>query len=303
MILSILHRYVFVCFLFTSLISNAQEWMSNLKVAQNLALVQNKMVLMIWEEETFNDYPVIIISSDNKQIYLSDLFEEEDLNKIIWDYFVPVVVSEYVYDDLYEKVKDKRAQSYIDKLSDASLKVMDIHGNIVNVKMSYDEEFNLSNILEDYALKTDFLAQELRNYLQTKNFLSAYFLASKYLDYLMYQKYKIRPNLINLSKIYMEEAGELLSLEPADKQPEFAQRLEMLRLQAALLEGKSDRVIRILKKIDKSDIYESNKEYQAFLNYTAYLINKDNTNVAIWKPMVSAINLKKSESIIKAKLR
>lgn len=261
------------------------------------------MVLMIWEEETFNDYPVIIISSDNKQIYLSDLFEEEDLNKIIWDYFVPVVVSEYVYDDLYEKVKDKRPQSYIDKLSDASLKVMDIHGNIVNVKMPYDEEFNLSNILEDYALKTDFLAQELRNYLQTKNFLSAYFLASKYLDYLMYQKYKIRPNLINLSKIYMEEARELLSLEPADKQLEFAQRLEMLRLQADLLEGKSDRVIRILKKMDKNDIYESNKEYQAFLNYTAYLINKDNTKAAIWKPMVSAINLNKSEGIIKAKLR
>jgi hypothetical protein len=277
--------------------------MSNLKVAQNLALVQNKMVLMIWEEETFNDYPVIIISRDNKQIYLSDLFEEEDLNKIIWDYFVPVVVSEYVYDDLYEKVKDKRPQSYIDKLSDASLKVMDIHGNIVNVKMPYDEEFNLSNILEDYALKTDFLAQELRNYLQTKNFLSAYFLASKYLDYLMYQKYKIRPNLINLSKIYMDEARELLSLEPADKQPEFAQRLEMLQLQADLLEGKSDRVIRILKKMDKNVIYETNKEYEAFLNYTAYLINKDYTKAAVWKPMVSAINLKKSEGVIKAKLR
>lgn len=303
MILSKLHQYVFICFLFTSLISNAQEWMSNLKVAQNLALVQNKMVLMIWEEETFNSYPVVVDNTRNQKMVLDNLFEEVELNKAIWEYFIPVVVSEYVYDDLYEKIKNKRSQSYIDKLSDASLKVMDIHGNIVNVTMPYDDEFNLSQIIRDYAFNTEFLTQELRNYKDNKNFLTAYFLASKYLDFAASNKAKVRPNIINLAKIYMQDAEDLLPLESNNKQDEFAQRLEMLQLQADLLEGKAPRVIRILKKMEKSTIYDSNKTYQAFLNYTAYKIRRDNQNAAVWKSMVSAVNLNKAEGIIKASYR
>jgi len=37
---------------FTVNLSSAQAWMTNLEIAQKLALVQNKMVLMVWEETT-----------------------------------------------------------------------------------------------------------------------------------------------------------------------------------------------------------------------------------------------------------
>lgn len=303
MIASKLHRSIIICLLLTSDITYSQEWMSNLKVAQNLALVQNKMVLMIWEEETYYDYPVIVVNRNNQQILLNNLFEEIELNEAIWEYFIPVVVSEYVYDDLYDKIKNKRSQSYIDKLSDASLKVMDIHGNIVNVKMPYDDEFNLSKIIEDYAFNTEFLSQELRNYKDNKNFLTGYFLASKYLDFAASSKPKVRPNIINLAKIYMQEAEDLLPIESENKQDEFAQRLEMLRLQADLLEGKAPRVIRRLKKMEKGNIYDSNKSFQAFLNYTAYKIRRDNQQAAVWKSQVSSVNLNKADAIIKASYR
>lgn len=305
MIISIFHRNLFICFLFTSFLANAQEWMSNLKVAQNLALVQNKMVLMVWEEETFYDYPVFVVNSNNQQIWVKNLFEENELNKAIWQHFVPVVVSEYVYEDLYKKIKNKRSQIYLDKLSDGSLKVMDIHGNIINITVPYDENdaYNLSKIIEDYAFNTEFLAQELRNHLKSKSFLTGYFLASKYLDFSLYSKTKVRPEIINLAKIYIRESEELLLLEPAEKQPELSQRLEMLKLQADLLEGKTGRVIRILKKMDKNTIYESNKSYQAFLNYTAYKIRRDNQKADVWKSMVSAVNLNKAEGIIKINKR
>jgi hypothetical protein len=303
MIASKLHRSIIICLLLTSGITYSQEWMSNLKVAQNLALVQNKMVLMIWEEETFNAYPVVVDNTRNQKMILDNLFEEVELNKAIWEYFIPVVVSEYVYDDLYEKIKNKRSQSYIDKLSDASLKVMDIHGNIVNVTMPYDDEYNLSQIIRDYAFNTEFLNQELRNYKDNKNFLTAYFLASKYLDFAAANKAKIRPNIINLAKIYIQEAKDLLPMESDNKQDEFAQRLEMLRLQADLLEGKAPRVIRILKKMEKDTIFESNKLFQAFLNYTAYKIRRDNQQAAVWKSQVSSVNLNKADAIIKASFR
>lgn len=303
MIASKLHRLIFICFLLVSSLIFSQEWMSNLKVAQNLALVQNKMVLMIWEEETFYDYPVIVVNRNNQQIMLNNLFEEIELNEAIWEYFIPVVVSEYVYDDLYAQIKNKRSQSYIDKLSDASLKVMDIHGNIVNVNMPYDDEFNLSVIIRDYAFNTEFLTQELRNYKDNKNFLSAYFLASKYLDFAAANKAKVRPNIINLAKIYMQEAEDLLTSDSNNKQDEFAQRLEMLQLQADLLESKVSRVIRNLKKMEKDTIFESNKSYQAFLFYTAYKIKRDNQEAAVWKPQVSSVNLNKAEAIIKAGYR
>lgn len=303
MIASKLNRFIITCLFLVSSISYSQEWMSNLKVAQNLALVQNKMVLMIWEEETYYDYSVIIENSNNQRIMLKNLFEELELNDAIWEYFIPVVVSEYVYDDLYEKIKNKRPQSYIDKLSDGSLKVMDIHGNIVNVMMPYDDEYNLSKIIQDYAFNTEFLAQELRNYKDNKNFLTAYFLASKYLDFAASNKAKVRPNIINLAKIYMQEAEDLLPLESNNKQDEFAQRLEMLQLQADLLEGNAPRVIRLLKKMEKGTIYESNKTFQAFLNYTAYKIRRDNEQAAVWKSQVSSVNLNKADAIFKASLR
>jgi hypothetical protein len=169
--------------------------------------------------------------------------------------------------------------------------------------MPYDDEYNLSKIIQDYAFNTEFLNQELRNYKDNKNFLTGYFLASKYLDFAASSKPKVRPNIINLAKIYMEETEGLLPLESDNKRAEFAQRLEMLQLQADLLDGKSARVIRLLKRMEKDTIYDSNKSFQAFLNYTAYKIRRDNQQAAVWKSQVSSVNLNKADAIIKASYR
>lgn len=288
-----------VCLLFSALNVNAQEWMSNLKVAQRLAAVQNKMVLMVWEEETFYDYPVIVVNGNNQSIIVNNLFSEPELNKSLWEYFVPVVVSEYVYDDLYESIKNKRSDIYLDKLSDPSLKVMDINGNIVNVKMGYDNDFNLSRIIEDYAFTTEFLAQELKNYAQSKTFYTSYFLASKYLDFSMYSKPRVRSNLINLAKIYMNEAADLLAAEPDDKKPELQQRLELLELEVDLIEGQTGTVLRKLKRLDKNIVHESNETYQAFLYFTAHKMRNDHEKAEVWRPLVSLVNIKKAQNILK----
>lgn len=298
-----LNSFIGLCLLFATLNVNAQEWMSNLKVAQKLAAVQNKMILMVWEEETFYDYPVFVVNSRNELILVNNLFTEKALNKAIWEHFVPVVVSEYVYDDFYESLKNKRSDSYLDKFSDASLKVMDINGNIVNVNMGYDNDFNLSRLIEDYAFNTEYLAQELRNYTQSKTFYTSYFLASKYLEFSLFSKPRVQPNIINLGKIYMNEAAELLTAEPDDKQPELIQRLELLELEADLIEGKAARVLRKLKRMDKDIVYENNKSYQAFLYFTAHQMRNDYEKAEVWRPLVSVVNINKVQNILKSNLK
>ena len=111
--------------------SFSQEWMTSLDIAQKLALVQNKMVLMVWEESTKYPYPVLVNNDKGRTILIENLFEDENISPLIWEYFVPVIVSENEYEDLYYAVKGKRNQRYMDKLNDESIKIMDINVNII----------------------------------------------------------------------------------------------------------------------------------------------------------------------------
>ena len=62
--------------------SFSQEWMTSLDIAQKLALVQNKMVLMVWEESTKYPYPVLVNNDKGRTILIENLFEDENLNKL-----------------------------------------------------------------------------------------------------------------------------------------------------------------------------------------------------------------------------
>ena len=129
---------VIILFVFGSIpVSNAQAWMTSLDVAQNLASVQNKMVLMVWEKTTNYPYPVLINDDNGRTLYVQNLFEDEAISPLIWKYFVPVIVNEDQYADLYLKIKDKRTQRYIDKFNDDSIKIMDVNGNILNLSNSH----------------------------------------------------------------------------------------------------------------------------------------------------------------------
>ena len=91
--------------------SQAQEWMTSLDIAKRLALVQNKMIFAVWENASLDRYPIIIKDQDGK-VLIVDLFNNESLNEIIWEYFVPVIISESNYLDLFDKIKGKRKENY-----------------------------------------------------------------------------------------------------------------------------------------------------------------------------------------------
>jgi len=279
-------------------LSYSQSWMTSLDIAQKLATVQNKMVLMVWEETTKYPYHVLVNDDKGRTLVIENLFEDENISPLIWKNFVPVIVSEDQYADLYMEIKNKRKQNYIDKFNDDSIKIMDINGNILNVSNSSQGFQNITNLIETYALNTQFLALELTGYKKEKNFYSAYYLASKYIDFTLYADEKLRPELINLADIYLGEAVASLEEDIEEDKLTLKQRVELLKIQEYLVLKRPKKVLRQLNRIDAINIDNTNKTFVAFLYYTAYSILKNESKTKIWKAKVSLVNLKKAQMII-----
>ena len=83
--------------LFTANFCHSQEWMTSLDIAQKLASIQNKMVLMVWEESTKYPYPVLVNDDKGRTIFIENLFEDENVSPLIWKHFIPVIISEDQY--------------------------------------------------------------------------------------------------------------------------------------------------------------------------------------------------------------
>lgn len=283
---------------FTVNLSYSQEWMTSLEIAQKLALMQNKTVLMVWEEAT--KYPYLVYVDDEKggTIVIGNLFEDEKISQLIWKNFVPVIVSESQHASLYKKVKGKRKQRYIDKFNDDSIKIMDANGNIINTSYVTEDYLDIAKLIKNYALNTQLVTLELEAYKKEKNFYSAYYLASKYLDLSVYVNEAIRSEIIDLSNIYLDEAIDFLEIEATEDKSTLKQRAELLKIQEYLILNRPKRVLRELKKMEAENIESTNEALVNFLYYTAYSILKDEKNIELWKTKVSLLNLKKAQMII-----
>ncbi|WP_179344031.1 hypothetical protein [Winogradskyella ursingii] len=282
----------------TSHFCKAQPWMTSLPIAQDLALVQNKMVLMVWEEATLYPYPVIVENQQGNRILIPNLFTDEVVSPLIWKNFIPVIVNEDRYEDLYLEIKGRRSQNYIEKFNDDSIKIMDVNGNILNVKTVFGDYLNISELIQKYYLDTSRLNTELRNYRKDKNFYSAYYLAEKYLEYAIFAKTELRPELVNLADIYIDEAKEFAITETPEDQNKLKQRADLLEIQQHLILSNPRKVIRQLNRIDNEEIHEVNLSFVAFLYFTAYKILDKEEDAQLWVSKVSLVNLKKSELLV-----
>ncbi|WP_179349489.1 hypothetical protein [Winogradskyella pacifica] len=289
-------KLLFLLFAFN--VSYSQPWMTNLDIAQNLALTQNKMVLMVWEESTLYPYAVLANDEIGKTILIENLFESEVISPLIWEYFVPVIVAEHNYAELYAKIKDNRSQQYINKFNDDSIKIMDVNGNILNLSNDPDNFQNITTIINNYALNTEYISPELIGYKTERDFYSAYYLASKYFDYSMYLKEKARRTLIDLGLIYLNEASEFITANPSEDQKALTERVSLLDVQQYLITKRPKKVIRQLNRMDAENMESNNQSLVAFLYYTAYKAVNDETNAALWESKISSVNLKKAQLLI-----
>lgn len=294
-------RTMIFLLLFQSVIScsQAQEWMTSLEIGKRLALMQNKMIFAVWEDVTMEPYPVLINDKKGNPVIVN-LFDNENLNEIIWEYFVPVIISESKYEDLFSRIKGKRKESYMLKFNDDSIKIMDPNGNILNTNTSVDnyEFINISSFIAKYSIDTSFLKQDLISYATEGNFTTAFYLASKYIDFAIFNDLNIRSEIIELSNIYLNEAGHYLETSDSDNKMISSQAIKLATIKQQLILNRPKKVLRQLKKLEKLEIYRVNEALFNFLNYTTFKLLKDDKNAYLWKNKVSLVDLKKAQLII-----
>lgn len=283
----------------TSNISFSQEWLTSFEVAKTLALSKNKMILAVWEEEANNPYSVII--NDPKEGFrVIDLFASDEHNKVIWKYFVPLLIPEYKYEDILDDIEGKRDLVYLQKFNDDSIKIMDCNGNILNTnpsqyKLTYS---NLSYILENYALNTSFLKQELDNYNSNQNFSTTFRLASKYLDYAIFASKSLRMEVAELSDIYMKEALDILENSDLGNKQAIEQKIKLLKIKKHVIVNDSKKALRMLKRFNTSEIDSINLSLFAFLHYASHRQLNDIELSMKWQNEVSLADLKKVQHLI-----
>lgn len=292
-------KLITCCIIWTSMfqLSFAQDWLTSFEAAKRLAAIQDKLIIMVWEETSLYQYPVLIIY-ENDKVQVQNLFNNEPLNSVLWEHFIPVIVPEYNYDQLYATIKGKRAQAYIDKFNDDSIKVMDSNGNIINTSYQYDEYLDIVKFIKTYALNTSFLKPEITTYSEQNNLYTTLRLATKYIDYAIFVNEVVRPEIIKLSTIYLNETEAMIIDSEHDDKDDVLQRVSLLKLKQELILNKPKKVLRQLKRIDDVEIKDTNQEYVDFLYYTSYLLLKDENNASVWRSKLSLLNLKKANLII-----
>lgn len=275
----------------------AQEWMNSLEVAKKLALTQNKMLFVMWEASIEYELPVIVTANNGETYYVEDLLLSEELNAIIWDLFVPVLLNETAYDTMYEEIKDKRSNGYLELFRDDTIKIMDVNSNILNTAYVNYNYFEFRKFVEKYALDTRMLAQEYRNYRREKDFYTTFYLGSKYVDFAIYSRNDIRAEIIELSNIYLDEADKFLENMEMEDKHDLEIRCELVRIKQDLVLNNSRKVIRRLNKIDREELSEPNKRLMGFLYFTAFRLEGDVENTKKWREGLSLVNLKEANYI------
>ena len=300
-------KKIFICIsLFISLFSvYGQEWMTSFDIAKRLALVQDKMLFVMWEESTTYSFPVILHDEKGNGV-ITDLFEDEEVAHLIWENFVPVKLNETAYAELIEDIEERRSISYVNKFNDDSIKIMDVNGFILNIDPKDEFNLDLTAFIKKYALNTKFLKGELTVYRSSPSSLSAYNLASKYLDYAIHSEKLLKTEIVKLARIYFDEANWHLS-ESRDLTNEHREmqttQIKLMRLKEYLILNRPKKVLRQLKKIEATNNNESINKLIAFLNYTAYKLARDEENANLWKDKVSKVDLIRGNLIVNSNIK
>lgn len=273
-------------------------WFTSFDVAKRLALTQNKMLFVMWEDALIEPY-YILVKNERGNVVVTDILENDAIQETIWEYFVPVLLPEDAYGDFLDNLIDETNDAYMQKLDDDSIKIMDVSGKILNVKTSSLAAENLTDIIERYAINTSYLNPYLRSYLKERNLNTTFMLASKYLDFGIFAKNdRTRSEIVRLAAMYFEEARNFVTDDKSGKHDAYLQKLDLQEIKSALILSKPKKARRMLKKFNPTDIHEFNEGLFNFLNYTTFMILDEQDEANEWKGDINEADLRKATLII-----
>lgn len=295
-------RRIFLYFLLSLLSANycaSQEWMQSLAFAQKLALTQDKLLFVMWENSNAKFYPINIIDVvDGTAKPKGEDFKNNDyLDQILWTYFVPVRLQEDQYEALFADVKGKYSMEYINKFNDDGIKIMDANGRILNVNERYGNSIYLDYI-NRYAINTSYVKQHLKNYKREQNFSTTYLLALFYGDMAIKGETNLWEELTMLARLYLNEAKTMILHEDVEKQNYYNERAILLEIQLSLMLNEVSSPKRALKKLGKSGIEKGNLRLYNFNQFLLAGIKGDVEEYYKWKPQISEAEFKKANKII-----
>ena len=262
---------VLVLFLLFGQYTIANNWLTSLEDGKKLALANNKFVLVDFWASWCG--PCKRMDSES--------WSEEDV-KALMNYYVPVKIDI----DLNRAIAKQYGVNSIPHIF-----IMDGNGKVIYSETSYKRKSEVISLLKEYALSSEFMAQDLVNYYKNQTMANSFRLGVKYQDFSLHLNKSLRSHFLRVSHEYFKEAEKNLKEEKDNIQDMFYQKIELYQINELLINGKADKALNQLGKMN--DIQSNNDLLFNFLNYTAHSILADDM-VYEWSEKVTEIDKKKT---------
>lgn len=241
----------------------ATTWYTNFENARKVAITTNKLIIV--------DFWATWCGPCKKMD--SEVWSDTEIQKKMGS-FVPLKIDLDIKRNLANRFNVK-AIPYIF--------IIDGNGEIVFQSRGYMDKQETLEMLETYALNTNFLQTEAIQYYKNPTYVTALRLSQKYLDYSLFVDQNVNRDILNLSSIYLREAEKLTDKDQSNYKM-IDQKIELLEANIDLYQNNYRKLNRYLeRKIEDDELKQSNWAIYSFLNYCSAVEQDQQDLVIKWK--------------------